>query len=587
LQQSVWNRRLVRVGDIVVRRHAIISLACCLVMLVLAAGIFKINTTVQLMKLFDSGANIIQDYTWLEKNLGNLVPMEVVLRVDESRMREGTDELLAKDGRYRLTFLERMELVKRVQERIEGLPAVGRALSMVTFAPELPRQSNNLASFTERSGYNAALKDHRAEFLAEDYFREGENEELFRISARLPALGDVDYGEYVEEIRGAVQPVLAAYRERDRILAKMITSDDSVRDKQVCLIGVSNPENAELDNAADPVTKSRLVMVDTLAELLRVAGVKVKTVKQPLHGFEPQSYIVAGDEHPKASAFFNRFDLVYVAHDHPSVATKYIERHAQQFVDVREISPLDVTRETEQANGIWPIYTGVVPLVYKAQRTLLHGLINSIGLAFILICLVMIVILRSPTAGLLSMIPNVFPIVVIFGFMGWVGILVDIGAMMTASVAMGVAVDDTVHFLTWFRRGILKGLDRRGAVRLAYQRCATAMIQTTVIGGLGLGVFALSTFTPTQRFGYLMMVLLATALVGDLVFLPALLAGPIGKFFTGRLRREAVQAAMQSEENVSSEGGHAIPAPHYLNPALDRQPAGLDEDDRPNSLSGT
>ena len=123
-----------------------------------------------------------------------------------------------------------------------------------------------------------------------------------------------------------------------------------------------------------------------------------------------------------------------------------------RVIDARDLRPLETTREEEQAGGIWPVYTGVVPLVYKAQRTLLVGLVNSILLAFVLICVLMMVILRSPTAGLLSMIPNVFPIVVIFGFMGWIGALIDIGTMMTASVAMGVAVDDTVHFLTWFRR---------------------------------------------------------------------------------------------------------------------------------------
>ena len=57
------------------------------------------------------------------------------------------------------------------------------------------------------------------------------------------------------------------------------------------------------------------------------------------------------------------------------------------------------------------------------------------------------------------------------------------------------------------------------------------MTQTTLIGGLGLCVFGLSTFTPTQRFGILMLVLLIAALVGDLVFLPAILAGPFGKLF--------------------------------------------------------
>jgi len=59
-------------------------------------------------------------------------------------------------------------------------------------------------------------------------------------------------------------------------------------------------------------------------------------------------------------------------------------------------------------------------------------------------------------------------------------------------------------------------------------------MQTTIVGGLGLFVFALSTFTPTQRFGTLMLVLLAAALIGDLILLPALLAGPLGRWFKPR-----------------------------------------------------
>ena len=133
--------------------------------------------------------------------------------------------------------------------------------------------------------------------------------------------------------------------------------------------------------------------------------------------------------------------------------------------------------------------------------------------------------------GLISMLPNVFPVVVVFGFMGHAGIEVDIGSMMTASVAMGVAVDDTIHFLNWYRRSLSEGLSRLEAIKVSYSRVATAMTQTTLIGGLGLAAFALSTFTPTQRFGVLMLFLLAMALVGDLILLPALLAGPFGKYF--------------------------------------------------------
>jgi predicted RND superfamily exporter protein len=230
------------------------------------------------------------------------------------------------------------------------------------------------------------------------------------------------------------------------------------------------------------------------------------------------------------------------------------------------MSPQSLTAAQRRAQGdedagISVVYTGIVPIVYKAQRALLDSLVNSIGLAFVMIALVMTILLRrwkeplSPSnivnvpGGLTAMLPNMFPMVLIFGVMGHMGILVDIGSMMTASVAMGVAVDDTIHFLNWFRLGLARGLERKDAIRLAYRRVAMAMTQTTAIGGLGLFVFALSTFTPTQRFGVLMLTLLTAALLGDLVFLPALLAGPLGRFFDVRRRpadqRKAQRAAMQ------------------------------------------
>lgn len=177
------------------------------------------------------------------------------------------------------------------------------------------------------------------------------------------------------------------------------------------------------------------------------------------------------------------------------------------------------------------IYTGVVPLVYLAQRELLNGLFKSFCLAFVMIAVVMTVLLRSLRAGLLVMLPNVFPAVITFGAMGWTGTLVDVGAMMTASVALGIAVDDTLHFLTWFRRALRRGRSRHEAIGEAYRRCAPAMVQTTLIAGLGLLVFWLSSFQPVSQFGLLMFILLGAALIGDLVLLPAMLATRVGRLF--------------------------------------------------------
>jgi hypothetical protein len=162
-------------------------------------------------------------------------------------------------------------------------------------------------------------------------------------------------------------------------------------------------------------------------------------------------------------------------------------------------------------------------------------------------------------------VPNVFPVVVIFGTMGWTNVVVDIGSMMCASVAMGVAVDDTIHFWTWFKRGLDEGRQRMAAILLAYKRCATAMTQTTLIGGLGLSVFALSTFTPTQRFGILMLVLMLAALFGDLVLLPAILAGPLGRVFAGRYRRPPSEGSEPAEPEAvrpaAGQGPHGVLSP--------------------------
>jgi len=182
-------------------------------------------------------------------------------------------------------------------------------------------------------------------------------------------------------------------------------------------------------------------------------------------------------------------------------------------------------------DGVDATYTGVIPLIYKAQRQLFDDLVHSFFLAFSVIALVMIVALRSPASGMLSMAPNLFPIVIVFGFMGWSGVLIEIGSVMTASAALGIAVDDTFHFLTWFSRAANQGKPRREAIRFAYQRCASAMTATSLICSCGLAVFALSTFMPIVHFAWMMVSLLAAALFGDLVFLPAMLSGPLGKVF--------------------------------------------------------
>jgi len=207
---------------------------------------------------------------------------------------------------------------------------------------------------------------------------------------------------------------------------------------------------------------------------------------------------------------------------------------------------LDAQQERRVA-GVRVEYTGMAPLLFAAQRELLEGLFRSFLTAFALIAVLMVVVLRSLRGGLLAMLPNIFPAAVVFGTMGHLGIRVDIGAMLTASAAMGIAVDDTVHFLSWFREGWNKTGSAREAVLRAYRRCSAAMCQTTAIAGLGLIVYAGSSFQPVSQFGTLMFVLLLVTLVGDLIFLPALLGWFGGRVFKRKPQPDA-QANSRDEK---------------------------------------
>ena len=203
-------------------------------------------------------------------------------------------------------------------------------------------------------------------------------------------------------------------------------------------------------------------------------------------------------------------------------------------------------------HGVDAILTGGIPLVYKAQHQILRDLMYSFLTAFLLITVILMFVLRSFWAGLVAMIPNVFPPLVVFGAMGWLGFSIEIGSVMTASVALGIAVDDTLHFLTWYRRGTMEGYSRFASIRYAFDHCAKAMIDTSLICGLGVLPFMFGVFMPTAKFAILLMIMLLTALLGDLILLPALLAGPAGNLF--RLnRRKKTTRSKQTAPRVSHD----------------------------------
>ncbi len=179
--------------------------------------------------------------------------------------------------------------------------------------------------------------------------------------------------------------------------------------------------------------------------------------------------------------------------------------------------------------------TGGVVIVQKSQEILLRDLFRSFMTAFGVIAIVMVLMLRSVLGGLVAMAPNLFPTVALFGFMGLLAIPLDIGSVMSASVALGIAVDDTVHLLSRFGSRRARGLGQIRAAYGALTQCGWAMFQTTLVCGLSLMAYWFSDFVPTSRFSLFMFGLLASALLGVVFLLPALMASPLGRWLSSTI----------------------------------------------------
>lgn len=191
--------------------------------------------------------------------------------------------------------------------------------------------------------------------------------------------------------------------------------------------------------------------------------------------------------------------------------------------------------------------TGAFQLFANSQDGLVNQLLRSFLCALLLITPVIMIFLRSISLGLIAMIGNLFPLVVFFGFLGWLEFRIDISTMTIAAIAFGIAVDDTVHFLTWLARGLRKySKDLSQAINYAFENCAMAILQTTMIISLGMTVFFASDFEPSLRFGIFSGLVLIIALIGDLILLPAMILGVFRRVFSTKKTCQPAEIAVDS-----------------------------------------
>jgi len=195
---------------------------------------------------------------------------------------------------------------------------------------------------------------------------------------------------------------------------------------------------------------------------------------------------------------------------------------ATDLVSSLPVLEADMTRIIE-AGGMQIELTGITMLMGQVESYLVQSQIESFSVALIVVSLMMIMLLRSWKLGLFSMIPNCAPIVMGLGFMSLVGIDLDPGTVMIGSIALGLVVDDTVHFLVRFRQRLVAGDDIEAAIAGTMHAAARPLIITSVILAAAFAIMLFASFTPNVYFGAVSAVVILLALAADLIALPALL----------------------------------------------------------------
>ncbi|MDX1970211.1 MAG: hypothetical protein SFV23_23765 [Planctomycetaceae bacterium] len=396
LDHPLWRG----LGRLTTCRPALQAAASLLICGAASFGLMNARTQARDVRGFSEGSRIVQDYRDIETNLAGVVPVETIVKFDS-------------EAQSRVNFLDRIEMVRTVQERMRRHPEITGSLSLADFHPaiDVPDDSSMLAS----------TRYHKRAIAAEERVRSG-------------------------EINGSGAFYTVAPLEAD---------------------------SAEPGGA-------------------------------PLH--------LAGDELWRITA------LVHVMSDADYGAI--VEDLHAMAQEVLRLQP-----------GADHVITGAVPLIVQTERAVRDSLIFAGLLACGLMLLVTAAQLTSLPAGIVAIIPSLAAITAVLGISSYSGLRVDLGTMITSTLALGMSVGGTLHWLIWFQRGLQAGQSRREAIVGAVTHCGPALWQTSWIVGLSLLVLLPTELHFLSHFGGLMAAMAGASLFGNLVFLPQLLASPLGRFF--------------------------------------------------------
>jgi hypothetical protein len=308
-------------------------------------------------------------------------------------------------------------------------------------------------------------------------------------------------------------------------------------------------------------TPDALQRVDRLEEALRrfpyvrkVTSVAdyVKRINKELNDGRTDANVVPADANTIAQELFvfalggeGRHELErVVASDYSRAQISIKLQSMSSDLVLKQVEEADrMAKEAFEGTGITVLTTGSGRLFSTLDHYLVMSQLSSFGTAFFTVFGVIFLVFRSFRFGLLTIAPNLLPVLAVLGVMGYLGISMNVATVMVASVALGIVDDDTIHFINRYRREAAAGKSTDEAIEIATAHEGRASLTTALINSAGFGVLLFSEYKPTAWFGGLLALTMLTAFLAEVFILPATIKLLPRVFGAEALRPRRPQAA--------------------------------------------
>ncbi len=254
----------------------------------------------------------------------------------------------------------------------------------------------------------------------------------------------------------------------------------------------------------------------------------VKKMNQTLHGNDLQNYVIPDSRRAVADIMFlytmglpQGMDL----NNQVTLDNRSIRVWCGWDVEdtKNQIAKSDELIGKAKEFGLQVHQGGQMPIYMHMNSEIVSTFFSSIAMTFLLVGIFILCVFRDFKLAILGMLPNIIPLGFGTGLMVVLGKEINIGTAIVCSVCLGIAVDDTIHFITSYKNRIAEGASVEDSLLHTFIHTGKALIVTTILLMVGFGSFMLGDFVPNQNFGMLCACILAMALITDLVFLPAIL----------------------------------------------------------------